>query len=59
LQHFDNLDVLMDATETAARDVLIDGTDGARELESFHRVMAVMNSASSKTPSYASSCALL
>lgn len=47
LQHFDKLGVLMDATETATRDVLIDGTDGVRQLEDFDRVMAVMNAARS------------
>jgi len=48
LQHFDNLGVLMDATETTARDVLIDGTDGGCQLENFDLVMAITNSASFK-----------
>src|SRR6266480_1902215 len=59
LQYSDNLGVLMDATETESRDVLINGTDGGHELEYFDRVMTIMNSASSKAPNYASSCSLL
>ena len=55
LQDFDALGLLLDAKETSNRQVLTEGVDATKTTI----VMQLMNSASSKAPSYATSCRLL